>query len=201
VDGVRAGVDAILVGARTIRRDDAGLLVRAASLRQERVARREPESPIKVTLTAGGDLDPAARFFTTGSQAKIVYAASPVAGRVRARLADRAVVVDAGQPVDLPAVLADLAARGVRRLLVEGGGRVHAQFLAAGLADEIQLVIAPLFVADPAAPRFLGAACRPHDASYRMTLAEVRPIGDVVLLRYLPQRKGADDDAVDTPRA
>jgi 5-amino-6-(5-phosphoribosylamino)uracil reductase len=61
-------------------------------------------------------------------------------------------VIGAGDgPVDLPAVLADLGARGVRRLMVEGGGSVLAQFLAGGLADELDLVVAPLFVGDPAA--------------------------------------------------
>ena len=40
--------------------------------------------------------------------------------------------------------------------MVEGGGTVHAQFLAAGLADELHLVVAPFFVGDGRAPRFVG---------------------------------------------
>ena len=51
----------------------------------------------------------------------------------------------------------DLHARGVRRLMVEGGGEVHTQFLTEGLADELQLVIAPLFVGHQDATRFVGA--------------------------------------------
>jgi 5-amino-6-(5-phosphoribosylamino)uracil reductase len=58
-------------------------------------------------------------------------------------------------------VLTDRAERGVRRLMVEGGQNTHTQFLAAGLADELQLVIAPFFVGDPAAPRLVGAAAFP----------------------------------------
>ena len=46
--------------------------------------------------------------------------------------------------------------RGVRRLMVEGGGRVHTQLLQQGLADELQLVLAPLFVGEPDAPRLFG---------------------------------------------
>jgi 5-amino-6-(5-phosphoribosylamino)uracil reductase len=91
-------------------------------------------------------------------------------------------VIAAGDPLRLDAVLADLAGRGVRRLLVEGGGSVLAQFLAQGLADELHLVIAPVFVGDAAAPGMGGAA----GPGGRLHLAEVRPIGDVVLLRYLP---------------
>ena len=90
-------------------------------------------------------------------------------------------VIGAGDPLSIRAVLADLADRGVRRLMVEGGGTVLAQFLAEGLADELDLVVAPVFVGDPAAPRLAGK--RP---GRRMHLAEARLIGDVVLLRYLP---------------
>ena len=54
------------------------------------------------------------------------------------------------------AILADLAGRGVHRLMVEGGARLGTQFLTEGLVDELQLVIAPFFVGDPAAPRFAG---------------------------------------------
>jgi 5-amino-6-(5-phosphoribosylamino)uracil reductase len=94
-------------------------------------------------------------------------------------------IIDAGSPVDLVTVVTDLTARGIRRLMVEGGQNTHTQFLAAGLADELQLVIAPFFVGDPGAPQFVGAATFPWDSGHRMTLAESRQIGDVVLLRYL----------------
>jgi 5-amino-6-(5-phosphoribosylamino)uracil reductase len=60
------------------------------------------------------------------------------------------------------------------------------------LADELHLVVAPFFVGDPAAPRFVGAGAYPYNPSRRMDLAEVRQIGDVVLLRYLLER-AADD--------
>jgi riboflavin-specific deaminase-like protein len=184
VDAVRASCDAILVGTTTIRADNPRLLVRSETRRAERLSRGETESPIKVTLTAHGDLDPDAKFFTTGDIDKIVYTASPATDKTRGRLGD-AIVVDAGDPLDLNTMLADLAGRGVRRLMVEGGGTVHTQFLTAGLADEVQLVIAPFFVGDPAAPRFVGPGLFPHGPGNRMRLAETRQIGDVILARYL----------------
>ena len=185
VDEVRAGSDAILVGAGTIRRDNPALLVRSAARRSGRVARGLPASPARVTLTARGDLDPAARFFTAGDGARLIYVPDAEQDRIQGRLADAAAeveVIGAGGPLSLRAVLADLARRGVRRLMVEGGGTVLAQFLAEGLADELDLVVAPVFVGDPAAPRLLGRG----GSGRRMHLAEARLIGDVVLLRYLP---------------
>jgi 5-amino-6-(5-phosphoribosylamino)uracil reductase len=95
-----------------------------------------------------------------------------------------ATVLDGGHRVDVRAVLDDLRTRGVRRLMVEGGGSVHTQFLQAGVADELQLVVAPFFVGDSRAGRFVGEGCFPWDAGNRATLAEVRQIDDVVLLRY-----------------
>jgi 5-amino-6-(5-phosphoribosylamino)uracil reductase len=186
VDGVRAGSDAILAGAGTVRRDNPALQVRSPARRAARTAAGRPATPARVTITGRGDLDPAARFFTAGEGARLVYAPAARRDRVAARLAAgpaaAAEVIAAGDPLSLDAVLADLAARGVRRLLVEGGGTVLAQFLAQGLADELHLVIAPVFVGDRDAPRIAGAA----GPGGRLHLAEARPIGDVVLLRYLP---------------
>jgi 5-amino-6-(5-phosphoribosylamino)uracil reductase len=184
VDAVRARCDAILVGAHTIRQDNPRLEVRSPARRDERIARGLPPSPIKVTLTAHGDLDPGASFFTAGDTDKLVYCASSAAQAARRRLDGLATIVDAGDPVDLHPVLADLAGRGVDRLLVEGGSSVHTRFLTAGLADEAQLVVAPFFVGDSRATRFVGDGAYPWNSRYRARLAEVRQLGDVVLLRY-----------------
>jgi 5-amino-6-(5-phosphoribosylamino)uracil reductase len=185
VDEVRASCDAILVGAGTIRRDNPRLLVRSAARREARLARGLTASPAKVTLTRTGELDPAASFFTAGDATRLVYAATEAADSARARLGSVATIIDAGHPVTLDAVLADLAARGIGRLMVEGGMTVHTGFLAAGAADELHLAIAPFFVGDPAAPRFVGGGTFPHGAGHPMELAEARPVGNVVLLRYL----------------
>ena len=185
VDEVRAGCDAILVGARTIRRDNPRLLIRSAGRRAARLARGTAENPIKITITASGNLDPAARFFAPDGAAKLVYCARPALAATRARLSGLAEVIDAGDSPS-PALLAsDLAERGVARALLEGGGELATEFLAAGLADELHLVIAPFFVGDSAAPRFAGPGRYPHSPASRMQLAEVRQLDDVVLLRYL----------------
>ncbi|MFI7024873.1 RibD family protein [Micromonospora sp. NPDC049900] len=184
VDAVRADCDAILVGAGTVRRDDPRLLVRCDRRRADRVARGLPESPTRVTLTGCGDLDPTARFFTVGDTDRIVYCASGALEKTRHRLGDLATVVDAGDPIDLGRALADLAGRGIRRLLVEGGAVVHGQFLAAGLADELHLVVAPFFVGDRRAPRFVGEGRFPWHPGRRAQVVEARQIGDVVLTRY-----------------
>jgi 5-amino-6-(5-phosphoribosylamino)uracil reductase len=185
VDAVRAGCDAILVGASTIRNDNPRLLVRSPSRRAARVARGTTPSPLKVTLTEHADLDPAAAFFAAGEVEKLVYCATPAVAQARSRLGGVATVVDGGhRPVDVRRLAEDLHTRGVHRLMVEGGGSVHTQFLTADAVDELQLVVAPFFIGDSKARRFVDDGVFPWDPDRRSTLAEVRQLGDVVLLRY-----------------
>ncbi|RPF34621.1 dihydrofolate reductase family protein [Streptomyces sp. TLI_185] len=186
VDEVRASVDAILVGAGTIRADNPRLLVNSPERRAARVAAGQPEYPLKVTVSGSGDLDPDANFWHTGGE-KLVYTTDKGAGRART-LGLAADVVPLGPDLDWRRLLEHLHdARGVRRLMVEGGGTIHTQLLQQGLADELQLVLAPLFVGDPDAPRLFGpGAYQPG----RLRLTETRRIEDVVLMRYEPTAPG-----------
>jgi 5-amino-6-(5-phosphoribosylamino)uracil reductase len=184
VDAVRAGCDAILVGAETVRRDNPRLMVRSSARRDDRAARGQKPSPVKVTVTGSGDLDPDAKFFVTGDAEKLVYATSDALDRATKRLGEVATVVDGGQPVDMNRMAEDLYRRGVCRLMVEGGGSIATQFLTGGLVDEMHLVVAPFFVGDSRARRFVDDGAFPWNADRRATLAEVRQIGDCVLLRY-----------------
>ena len=185
VDEVRAGCDAIMVGATTIRRDNPRLVIRSDARRAARRARGLPENPIKITVTATGDLPAEAAFFTVGSAPRLVYCARAGLGVARARLSALAEVIDAGESPSPALILNDLTKRPVGKVLLEGGGRLASSFLLAGLVDELHLVVAPFFVGDPAAPRFGGPGGYPHDPGHRMQLAETRQVGDVVLLRYL----------------
>ena len=184
VDAVRASCDAILVGAATVRMDNPRLLVRSQARRDQRKARGLAPSPMKVTVTRRAELDARADFFTAGDAEKLVYCARPRVIDARARLGPVATVVDGGHTVEMRQLSTDLASRGVERLMVEGGGIVHTQFLTDDLVDELQLVVAPFFVGDSSAPRFVTDGRFPWNAARRAKLAEVRQIGDVVLLRY-----------------
>jgi 5-amino-6-(5-phosphoribosylamino)uracil reductase len=181
VDELRARCDAVMVGAGTIRADNPRLLVRDDQRKQARQRRGLPASPAKVTLTASGRLDPAARFFAPDDAGKLVYAAGPAAAAAAGPLSGVATVIALPAGAGLAAVLDDLGARGISRLLIEGGAHILGQALAGGLADELRLAIAPVFVADPAAPRLL-AGCQPPG---RMRLAGIGRAGDMAVLRYL----------------
>lgn len=184
VDDVRAGVDAILIGAQTMRADNPRLLVNSAERRAKRIADGLPEYPLKVTVSRSGNLSRNLKFWHHGGE-KLVYTTDIGVESLRAALDGLADVVSLGETqVDFGLMLDDLGERGIERLMVEGGGTIHTEFLSRGLADELQLAIAPIIVGQSGAPRFL------HEGAFspaRMQLVESRQIGDVAFMRYSPK--------------
>ena len=118
-----------------------------------------------------------------GSGASLAEAARPIlipaaAGRVAV------VAADLGPQADI--VYAGPERAGINPLRMQRRVSVPPETFQtlAGLVDELQLVVAPFFVGDSRAPRFVGDGDFPWGPDNRATLAEVRQIGDVVLLRY-----------------
>ena len=177
---LRAEADAILVGAGTVTDDDPDLTCRLPGL--------EARSPVRVVLSGQRSRLASARMLTTASRVTVwIYTD-------RSRPADPglmpppdgvtlAPVVAVGGRLWLPAVLEDLVARGVTRLLVEGGPGLWAGFAAAGLVDEIALYVAR---GDGAAAD--AEAARRHLARYGirvpLALAEQRPVGRDIFFQF-----------------
>jgi 5-amino-6-(5-phosphoribosylamino)uracil reductase len=186
VDAVRAECDAILVGAGTIRADNPRLLIRSEARRTARLARGLPAHPLKVAVTASGRIARELRFFDAGDGAeKLVYCADEAAEALSARVGDRATVVAAGQGrCDPRFLLEDLANRGVHKVLLEGGRTLGTLFHSADLVDELQISIAPFFVGDANAPRFVDPGSFPHNRSNRLILESAEKVGDMAVLTY-----------------
>ena len=185
VDALRASVDAILVGAGTVRADNPRLLVRAPERRAARIARGEPASPLRVVVSGSGKLDRDAAVFTAEGAETVVYDGAGQSGAGGQGGAG-------GRAVDFGGLLDDLARRGVRRLMVEGGASVLTRFLAEDRADELQLSVAPFLLGDPQAPHAFGPGGYPQSPRRRMILAESRALGDVQFSRYLVNRAALD---------
>ncbi|GAA2285478.1 hypothetical protein GCM10009853_045490 [Glycomyces scopariae] len=183
VDEVRAGVDAIAVGAGTVRADDPRLQVRSATRRDERLAQGRRATPLRVVFSPSGELDPGARLFSGGDPV-VVYTSEAGAAACHVGPEAAEVVATAAREVDLAAALADLAGRGVARLLVEGGGTVHTAFLSADLADEVHVAVAPFLLGERGGARFVYPAPFPQSPARPLRLVEARAIGEVALLVY-----------------
>jgi riboflavin-specific deaminase-like protein len=183
---LRAAVDAVLVGAGTVRAERYGRLVRDEAHRRLRAARGLAEEPLACLVSASLDLapdipllaDPAARVavLTPSATGELPGTATPVEYVRAAR--DGA--------LDLPAALAELHARlGVRTLLCEGGPRLNGQLFAAGLVDELFLSLAPKLGGGGLTGESPRILCGPEfDPPLELELLGVLESQSHLLLRY-----------------
>lgn len=160
VHRLRAGFDAILVGARTWKADDPMLTARGP------VRPRVP--PVPVLLDRRGEAAAGLRALQGGGGARAMVVTAPgAAGRVEGRLGDRAEVVAVragGRGLDLAALMEALAVRGVASVFVEGGGELAASLLAEGLVDRLYLFVAPVVIGEGGVPAFPPApGVRPEE--------------------------------------
>lgn len=174
VHWLRAGFDAIAVGAGTVAKDDPSLTVRGP------VTPRVP--PLRVifdeTLATTAD----SRLVETAGEVPTMVLTSP--SHVSSPVAE--VMTRAGVTVapmdDLTDALRSLRERGVERLLVEGGGRLAGALLAAGLVDRYYQLQSPVWLGDNARPAFVGLADIPLEVAPRWRIVERRALGEDTLL-------------------
>lgn len=130
---LRALVDAVIVGAGTVRADDPRLTVRLA----------KGTNPARVAIDPAGRLPATAKLFAEDGARRFV---------IQAR--ERALPVGV-TGIDLPArdgmfdpheIVAALAKHGLRRLLIEGGGLTVSRFLSAGALHRLHLCVAPMII-------------------------------------------------------
>jgi riboflavin biosynthesis pyrimidine reductase len=179
---LRVLADVILVGSGTARAENYKPARRRDSLAPLR-AGRPAAAPIAV-VTRTLVLDLASPLFTGAapdSRTIVITCASSDAG-LRAEAAKVADVIVAGdETVDLAAAKAELAGRGLGRVLCEGGPHLFGDLAAAGLVNELCLSLSPT-LAGPGSGRIIAGD---HSPARRMTLRQVLAADEGFLfLRY-----------------
>jgi 2,5-diamino-6-(ribosylamino)-4(3H)-pyrimidinone 5'-phosphate reductase len=184
VDELRASVDAVMVGSRTLHDEDPRLTVKSEVLRTAREARGQSSNPAKVAIASHLGLDPQCRFLTSGPARVILFVPRGVSDDA---LAQSGVEVhEAGdQRVDLVEAMVVLERLGVRRVLVEGGGTLNFELLRLGLVDELQVFVAPLVFGGATSPTPADGTGLPRDLAISLGKPSVEAWPDGgVLLRY-----------------
>jgi riboflavin biosynthesis pyrimidine reductase len=175
--------DVIVVGAATAREERYNP-VRPRELWRHLREGRPPTPPIAV-VSGRLDLDPRSRLITAApaDARTIIITTAQAPPERRAELATRADVIVAGEKtVDLKAAVSALADRGYQRMLAEGGPHLLAQFVEAGLMDELCLTIGPL-MAGPDASRIVAGA--PAAQPRPLTLAHLLEDDGFLFCRYI----------------
>jgi diaminohydroxyphosphoribosylaminopyrimidine deaminase/5-amino-6-(5-phosphoribosylamino)uracil reductase len=132
---LRALFDAVVVGAGTVRADDPQLTTREV----------EGASPVRVVLDTDRRLHADYRVFREAPETLLLCAVD-APGDDHMGEASVLRLPRAREGLDIGAVIAALAGRGLRRIFVEGGGITVSRFLAAGALDRLHVTIAPLLI-------------------------------------------------------
>lgn len=185
IDEMRRDSDAILVGATTLAMDNPRLIVHDEANQRLRTNRGEPAQPAKVTISPDCILDPQNDFFQAGDGDKFVFTTSRAKIENIAALEPVATVIRyETERVDILLLLQELYNRGIRKLLVEGGGSTNFEFIKEKLADEIRIAISPTVVGGANSPTLVdGVGFSPEDAP-NLQLLEVQQLGEIVAIRY-----------------
>ncbi|WP_296650512.1 bifunctional diaminohydroxyphosphoribosylaminopyrimidine deaminase/5-amino-6-(5-phosphoribosylamino)uracil reductase RibD [Paraburkholderia sp.] len=169
----RARASAILTGIGTVKEDDPRLTVRAVDT---------PRQPKRILVDSRLEVSPEAQILAGAPT--LVFCASlddrnaERAEALRARGAELVALGNGHGKVDLPAMLTELAARGVNELHVEAGNKLNGSLLREGCVDELLLYVAPSLLGTDALGMIDIAAPESLDERTRLTFHAVERIGD-----------------------
>ncbi|HKE48469.1 MAG TPA: RibD family protein, partial [Rhodanobacteraceae bacterium] len=176
----RARSSAILTASGTAGADDPRLTVRLDG---------DICKPLRVVLDARLEVPAGANLLDGTAPTLVLHAPDARPDTRHANVETAAVEIRDGR-LDLQAVLALLAARGVNELQVEAGPRLCGALFAAGLVDELLLYVAPSLFGDDARPLLALPPLASMDVRPQFRVIDSRRIGDDMrlLLRPLPKQ-------------
>ena len=193
VQELRRAADGILVGVNTAIADNPSLTVRDAA------GNPEPRQPVRVVLDSRGRLPPESGMLRQPGQTIVYTAGVDAAGNPNGKLAAlsaagaevAALPPDANGQVSVEAVAADLGARGIVSLIVEGGGAALGAFFDAGLVDKVFAFIAPVIIGGAAAIPPVGGLGAPMMAeAWEVDGASLESLPPDWLITGYPRRRG-----------
>ena len=189
---LRATVDAVMAGARTVDANPINLGPGPARFRRQRQNRGLSEYNLRVIVSGSGTINPEAEVFKRHFSPIIILTterASASSLRRLRRISD-VVKICGRREVNIRAALGWLRKEwNVKRLLCEGGGELNDALFRAGLVDELHLTVCPKVFGGRGAPTTadgIGFDSLAHVAQFRLT--SVRKVGDELFLVYHTRR-------------
>ena len=187
VDRLKAGCDAIMVGIGTVLADDPSLTVKSEECRKYRRNHGWDENPVRIVVDSSGRIPPEASILHKGEGKRVVAVSRRADVSKISLLKKKATVIVAGEDeVDLCALMNELGAMGIHRVMVEGGGTLIAGLIEAGLVNEIYTFIGNIIIGGKDAPTFTdGEGFILESAFPRLMLLDARRIENGILLHWI----------------
>jgi 2,5-diamino-6-(ribosylamino)-4(3H)-pyrimidinone 5'-phosphate reductase len=211
VDRLRASVDAVLVGGRTLLNEDPKLTVKSPELRAERLRKGWTENPAKVGIiteipnlamsgskqiaSAGRDTlkTPLRQFLTSGPAQVYLFTTECVDPELMTAFegAGATVRAEGKERVDLVSVFQSLYEEGIRTVLVEGGGTLIAELFRLNLVDELTIYIAPKIFGGTSSPTLADGTGFLESQAPELILRSVEKNDDEggILVHYVSKHK------------
>ena len=188
----RALADAVVIGHSTLKQDNVRLGLPKGPLREERVARGQTESPLRVIVSREGRIDRTLKIFESDIAPIIIFSTTRMPRGQQKLLREKATLhLSDSQSVDLAWMLQQLRSQyKVRTVACEGGAALFRSMLELGLVDQLNLTIAPLLFGGAKAPTLTGVSSEFLPKTVRCSLTDMRTVGDECFLTYrIKQRR------------
>lgn len=153
VDRLRVSADGVMVGIGTILADDPSLTVKSEDRQVRRLQNGRPGNPARVIADSHARIPSDAAVLDDAADTYLLVSEAAPAQRRDALNDAGATLIEAGdEQVDLSAGLEELSARGIDRLMVEGGGELIFSLFVDGLVDELTVFVGSLIIGGRDAP-------------------------------------------------
>ncbi|MDI6730199.1 MAG: 2,5-diamino-6-(ribosylamino)-4(3H)-pyrimidinone 5'-phosphate reductase [Candidatus Altarchaeum sp.] len=171
-DDIRKSVDGVMVGINTVLIDNPKLTV----------SEKREKNPARIIVDGHGKVPDDANVLNDKAKNIVVVSMDAKPYRIEELSIKASVIVCGDDEVDLVKLMDELYKRGIKRVLLEGGGHLNKSMLEANLIDEIYVSVAPVVIGD-------GVNLVEGVMDERkLTLAGIRQIGDMVVLKYFPKK-------------
>ena len=177
---LRNECDAVLVGVGTILSDDPKLTVKETYV-------KKPRQPLRVVLDSKGRTPPGSLVLNKTANTLIITAKGHERSFEGSHIEVVGCSVDQQGLLEIPCILELLSQRGIRTLLVEGGGTVIWSFLKKGMVDDLYVYIGPCIIGGKTTPTMAtGEGLMREDELITLKIARTQRMGAGVLIHYQP---------------
>lgn len=199
MENLRSRVDAVLIGAGTLRTDDPPLILRIPQYQEQRSALKGNANPLNIVVSARLDFPiEDSDFFRHPDTEKLVFTTARAPLDKQTTLKRYAKVIEAPETdegkVDICEMTRLMVGLKIKHLLLEGGGELNFGMLKQHLVDEIYLTLCPYVIGGGNAPTIVDGSGFPKNLVQKLLLESCRvgEKGEVFLKYQVDKKEGAE---------